>query len=163
MDGADLGENFGSNDTGTITYYTDPDTWSTPNIVFTCPDQCVIIVAPQPLSTTTTITFPLWTTLVSYSTLTTRTTTLNNGNTTAIPGYSMITVPTVITIPPGSLFIAMFLSIDFIFHLTRTDFVLVTTTAIDVWAITITSGQSPGPIYMTSSVEPDPFVITITP
>lgn len=38
----------------------------------------------------------------------------------------------------------------------------VTTTAIDVWAITVTSMSEDEQIYMTSSIQPPPFPITMS-
>lgn len=39
----------------------------------------------------------------------------------------------------------------------------VTTTAIPVWAVTLSTSTTGGPIYLTSSVQPPPFGITVTP
>ena len=103
LTGADIGTLGNSNSTGSGVVYIDPSIWSSSSPVPQCYPPCTLIMPPQPLSTTTTITFPPWTTEVYYSTVTTRTTVLNNGNTTAILGYTVFTVATVITIPPGEL------------------------------------------------------------
>ncbi|OJJ42607.1 hypothetical protein ASPZODRAFT_76535, partial [Penicilliopsis zonata CBS 506.65] len=116
----------------------DPSVWREPSPVMSCEPPCTLIPAPLVLPTNTTISFPVWWTDITYSTLTNRTQT-RSGTTETIEGYSEITVPTAISIPP------------------------VTTTAIEVWEIIITAGQGPGPIYMTPSVRPPPFYITYTP
>ncbi|PKX96685.1 class V chitinase Chi100 [Aspergillus novofumigatus IBT 16806] len=77
--------------------------------------------------------------------LTTRTSTLSDGTTTTYPAYVYESWLTVITIPP------------------------LTTTAINVWGVSLPSSSSssstggPVPIILTSSVQPPPFTIIVTP
>ncbi|KAI0403693.1 class V chitinase Chi100 [Xylaria palmicola] len=66
------------------TIYINPTIWEMPTPVVTAEPGATLIWPPKPLTTTTTITFPLWTTTVSYSSLKTLTSTISV-TTTAIP------------------------------------------------------------------------------
>ncbi|KAL4865609.1 hypothetical protein BDV12DRAFT_174429 [Aspergillus spectabilis] len=55
----------------------------------------------MPLETPTTITFAPWTTSVTYSSLTTRTSTLADGSLSTYPWYEAQSWLTAITIPPS--------------------------------------------------------------
>ncbi|KAF3063036.1 hypothetical protein CFAM422_010321 [Trichoderma lentiforme] len=135
--GGDSGSNSGSSSGQTI--YVDPSIWSsvTPQVV--APPGATLIWPPMPLSSTTTISFPLWTTLIEYSSLTTVTQTLTGGQTTVYPSYILGSTLTTITIPP------------------------VTTTGIPVWGVSLNISSTGGPIYLTSSVQPPPITVTVTP
>ncbi|KAH3052098.1 hypothetical protein KXW01_000618 [Aspergillus fumigatus] len=141
--GGGSGSNPNSSSGGTI--YVNPDIWNSAAPVVTAPPGASLIWPPMPLSTPTTITFPPWTTTISYSSLTTRTSTLSDGTTSTYPAYVYESWLTVITIPP------------------------LTTTAIDVWGVSLPSSASssstggPVPIILTSSVQPPPFTVTVTP
>ncbi|PTB79573.1 glycoside hydrolase family 18 protein [Trichoderma longibrachiatum ATCC 18648] len=121
------------------TIYIDPGIWSsaTPSIV--APPGASLIWPPKPLSSATTITFPPWTTTVSYSSLTTGTSTLTDGSTTTYHAYVWVSWLTTLTIPA------------------------VTTTEIGIWGVSLDKSSSSGTIYLTSSVQPPPFKVTITP
>lgn len=84
----------------TETIYVNPDIWNAATPVVTAPPGASLIWPPMPLSTPTTITFPPWTTSVTYSSLTTRTSTLSNGLTSTYPAYVVQSWLTVIEIPP---------------------------------------------------------------
>ncbi|KAF4223780.1 hypothetical protein CNMCM8980_010274 [Aspergillus fumigatiaffinis] len=141
--GGGSGSNDNSSSGGTI--YVNPDIWNSAAPVVTAPPGASLIWPPMPLSTPTTITFPPWTTTISYSSLTTRTSTLSDGTTSTYPAYVYESWLTAITIPP------------------------LTTTAINVWGVSLPSSSSssstdgPVPIILTSSVQPPPFTITVTP
>ncbi|KAF1971118.1 class V chitinase Chi100 [Bimuria novae-zelandiae CBS 107.79] len=134
------GGNASNGDSSGHTMYVDPNIWASATKIVTASPGVTLIWPPKPLATPTVISFPLWTTEVTYSSLTTKTTTFDDGSTSTYPWYIYATWETVLTIPP------------------------VTTTAIDVWPIIIPkSGQTTGDIILTSSVQPPPFTITITP
>ncbi|KAM0612974.1 hypothetical protein ACHAO3_006945 [Verticillium nonalfalfae] len=135
-------ENSGSGGSGSSSgdnVYIDPAIWDSVKPVVTGSPGVTLIWPPKPLATPTTISFAPWTTVVTYSSLTTGTSTRPNGDVTTYPGYVYVTFQTVITIPP------------------------VVTTEIPVWGVSISSGSTDGPIILTSSVQPPPFTITITP
>jgi chitinase len=96
--GGGSGSNDNSSSGGTI--YVNPDIWNSAAPVVTAPPGASLIWPPMPLSTPTTITFPPWTTTISYSSLTTRTSTLSDGTTSTYPAYVYESWLTVITIPP---------------------------------------------------------------
>lgn len=81
--------------------YIDPDIWSSASPLVTATPGMTLIWPPMPLATPTTISFPLWTTTVSYSTLTTLTSTLSSGVTSTYPWYIYVSFLTTISIPPG--------------------------------------------------------------
>lgn len=85
------------------TIYIDPGVWSSAPAKVVAPPGATLIWPPKPLSTTTTINFPPWTTTVSYSRLTTKTSTLADGSKTIRPYYVWISWLTTLTIPPGKL------------------------------------------------------------
>jgi chitinase len=59
----------GSSGGGTV--YIDPGIWNPASLLVTAVPGMTLIWPPMPLPTPTTISFPLWTTTVSYSSLTT--------------------------------------------------------------------------------------------
>jgi chitinase len=100
--GSDSGSSSsGSSGSGDNIVYIDPGIWSSASAEITALPGVTLIWPPKPLATPTTITFPPWTTTVSYSYLTTLTSTLSNGATSTYPWYYYVPIPTVITIPPG--------------------------------------------------------------
>lgn len=121
----------------------------------TCEPPCVLIPAPLTLDKPTTISFPPLTTAVTYYSEATKTLTVSKGSTKLYPSYSLVTAPTVININPSK-----YTSKNCRF--TPANILIVTDTTIDVWAITVTSGM-PEQIYMTSSVQPSPVTLTVTP
>ncbi|KAJ4424540.1 hypothetical protein N0V82_000864 [Gnomoniopsis sp. IMI 355080] len=122
------------------TIYVNPDIWGSATPVVTALPGVTLIWPPMPLSSTTTITFDPWTTTVSYSSLTTTTTTATDGTISTVPWFVYVSYLTVLTIPP------------------------VTTTAIPVWGVTLPTGSdTEGTFALTSSVQPEPFTITLYP
>ncbi|KAL7817792.1 glycoside hydrolase family 18, chitinase [Trichoderma gracile] len=136
-----LSEDGASSDSSSSgeTIYIDPGIWSaaTPSVV--APAGASLIWPPKPLSDTTTITFPLWVTSVSYGSLETGTSTLTDGSTKTYHEYVWVKWLTTITIPD------------------------VTATEISVWGVTLDKRSSTGTITLTSSIQPPPFNLTITP
>ncbi|KAI0902967.1 class V chitinase Chi100 [Ustulina deusta] len=131
------GSNNGNSSSGNV--YIDPDIWSSVAPLVTAPPGVTLIWPPMPLASPTTITFPPWTTTVSYSSVSSTTSTRNDGSTTIIPWLVWASWLTVLTIPP------------------------VTTTEIPVWGVIIDTSSTAGVITLTSSVQPPPFTITVTP
>ncbi|KAH7120731.1 class V chitinase Chi100 [Dactylonectria macrodidyma] len=134
----DLQDDFGDTSEldGPDTIYINPDIWKSETPVVTASPGVTLIWPPMPLETPTTIMFPPWTTTMSYSTLTTLTTTLSDGSTSVYPWYYYVPIPTVINIPP------------------------LTTTEIPVWGVYLNSSATEGTILLTSSVQPLPIVVT---
>ncbi|KAK7414094.1 hypothetical protein QQX98_007037 [Neonectria punicea] len=128
-----------SSDSSYKTVYVDPDIWNAVSPRVTAPPGVTLIWPPMPLSTPTTITFAPWTTSVTYSSLTTSTKTLSDGSMSTYPAYVFVSWLTVLSIPP------------------------VMTTAIPVWGISLDTSSTNGVIILTSSVQPPPFTVTITP
>lgn len=136
------------------TVHLDPSIWKHTAPAMTCHAPCTLIPAPLHLSTPTTIKFPPWTTTVHYSSLTTTTTAYGNGKTASFPVYTVMNISTVLQIKPG-----MYISACIMYmQLTCS----VTTTAIDVWAITLTKDLKDEDIHMTSSIQPEPFPIILS-
>ncbi|KAF1819301.1 glycoside hydrolase family 18 protein [Dissoconium aciculare CBS 342.82] len=92
--------------------YIDPGIWASSNPMVTASTGATLIWPPMPLGSTTTISFPLLTTSVTYSSLTTLTTSLPDGSVSSYPWYNHISWLTVLTIPPGMLFHSDFLNIS---------------------------------------------------
>lgn len=97
----DSGSSGSSNSSGGGTAYIDPGIWSSASLLVTAIPGMTLIWPPMPLPTTTTISFPLWTTTVEYSSLTTLTTTLSGGVTSTYPYYIYVSIYTTISIPPS--------------------------------------------------------------
>ncbi|CAM6006276.1 unnamed protein product [Sphagnum balticum] len=99
--GKDIGIEGNSNSTGSGIVYIDPSIWSDPDPEPFCYPPCTLVMPPRPLpsGSTTTIKFPSWSTEVYYSTVVTTVTVLNNGDTTTLSAFDIITIPTVISIP----------------------------------------------------------------
>ncbi|KAI0476854.1 class V chitinase Chi100 [Xylaria cf. heliscus] len=139
-DGEDNGSGTSTDSSSASTIYVNPDIWSSATPVVTALPGVTLVWPPLPLTTPTTITFPPWTTTVSYGSLTTTTSKGADGSVTTEPWYVYVSYLTVITIPP------------------------VTTTAIPVWGVILPSGSSTGgTIVLSSSIQPEPFNITIHP
>lgn len=100
-DGTDLSSDSGS-DSDRETVYIDPAIWSSASALVTALPGVTLIWPPMPLPTTTTISFPLWTTFVSVSSLTTSTSTAVDGSVSTFPYIVWVTIDTIITIPQGS-------------------------------------------------------------
>lgn len=135
---SDSGQESSDSDNFNKTIYVNPKIWQSAAQVVTALPGGTLVWPPMPLASPTTITFPPWSTVVSYSSLTTKTTTIS-GTTSAYPAYIYVTWPTVLTIPP------------------------LTTTAIPVWGVPLNTNTTGGPIILTSSVQPPPFTIQVTP
>lgn len=93
----------GSSTSGDGTVYIDPAIWSSASLLVTAVPGMTLIWPPMPLPSATTISFPLWTTTVSYSSLTTLTSTLSSGVTSTYPWYIYVSIFTTISIPPGKI------------------------------------------------------------
>ncbi|OAA73472.1 class V chitinase Chi100 [Cordyceps fumosorosea ARSEF 2679] len=122
------------------TIYVDPKIWQSATQVVTAPPGATLVWPPMPLASPTTITFEPWSTVVSYSSPTIKTTT-RSGITSTYPAYVYVTWHTILTIPP------------------------LVTTAMPVWGVPLSNASSTGggPIILTSSVQPPPFTILVTP
>lgn len=83
------------------TIYINPDIWSSATPVVTAPPGATLVWPPMPLSDETTITFAPVETTVSYSSLTTLTSTLTDGSTSTYPWYVYVSIYTNTTVPPG--------------------------------------------------------------
>ena len=94
------GTSSGSSSLNNETVYINPDVWSSATIEVTALPGMTLIWPPMPLSSPTTITFPLWTTTVSYSSLTT-VTSVAAGSTSTYLSYCFVSFLTILTIPPG--------------------------------------------------------------
>lgn len=118
--------------------FIDPGIWSTAfeSAVINCIPPCVYILPPLTLGSTTTITFPLYTTSLEVAWWTTKVTTLSNGQLSTSTGIERTTETTTLTIPP------------------------VTTDKINLWNVNVTSGVQSSVIYIISSISPHPFTIT---
>ena len=95
------GKNSSNGDSSDHTMYVDPNIWASATKIITASPDVTLIWPPKPLATTTVISFPPWTTDVTYSSLTTKTTTLDDGSTSTYPWYVYATWETVLKIPPG--------------------------------------------------------------
>lgn len=114
----DLQEDFaGDTDQATSTspetVYINPDIWISPSAVVTAPPGAMLIWPPKPLASPTTIVFPPWTTTVSYSSVTTITTTATDGSPSTYPWYVYVPIPTVINIPSSKLHRVLIVKHDF--------------------------------------------------
>lgn len=94
------GASSGSGSTNNETAYINPNIWSSASMGVTALPGMTLIWPPMPLSTTMTISFPLWTTTVTYSSLTT-VTSVAGGSTSIYPSYIFASWLTILTIPPG--------------------------------------------------------------
>ncbi|KAI0419879.1 class V chitinase Chi100 [Xylaria grammica] len=137
--GSGSGSDSDSDSTSDTTIYINPDIWNSDTPVVTAQPGATLIWPPKPLAAPTVINFDPWTTTITYSSLTTLTSTIKDGVTSTYPWYIYESWLTVLTIPA------------------------VTTTAIPVWGISLDSDKTDGEITLTSSVQPPPFTVTITP
>lgn len=98
-DTGDDGGTGGSDSNQTI--HIDPQIWNSVAPRVTAPPGVTLVWPPMPLATPTTITFPPWTTSVTYSSLTTSTSTLPDGSISTGHAYGYVSWLTVVAIPPG--------------------------------------------------------------
>lgn len=156
--GGDLGNNGtltnGSESGGSGTVFIDPTIWGQSSPTVQCYPPCTLVLPPVTLSTTTTITFPPYTTSLEVGWTTTETF-VTSDTTASVSGastvyvtisttetlsyYTAVTESTVLTIPP------------------------VIGTEIPVWNVPINSTINSTIIYPFSSILPSPFVITDDP
>jgi chitinase len=85
--------------------YIGPTVWSEATPVVTGLPGQTLVWPPLQLGSTTTITFDPWTTVLSYSTVTEYTITDSSTTRTGL-AYDILTIPTVISIPPGQLLLS---------------------------------------------------------
>lgn len=134
----------------------DPGVWRDPTPVMTCSPPCTFVPAPLPLKEPTVIDFPPWTTHVEYSSHEMVKTTFNNGKVTSYPLYYTHNVSTVFQIEPGEY------GQKPTYTYPAANAFAATTTAIDVWAITVSDKPKDEVVHMTSSIQPPPFKITVS-
>ncbi|THZ35414.1 pectin lyase-like protein [Aureobasidium pullulans] len=148
--GADIGGYVPGNSSdgvttdGNNTYvFIDPSVWTEEDPTIQCQPPCTFILPPFQLSTTTTITFPLYTTSLNVAWTTTVTYTDTSGRKTSSKTVTRTVQTTTLTIPA------------------------VTTTAIPYWEVPFPNPTAKDPnntvIYVTESIQPSPFVITDDP
>lgn len=154
-DNSDIGDD--SDSSASPTYYIDPDIWNAETPSVSAVPGATLVWPPMPLSSTTTITFDPWTTTISYSSLTTLTSTLTDGSESTYPSYIWVSWLTELTIPPGESLAVWWRA------LRSTDAQLVTTTEIPVWGVSLNASATEGDITLTSSIQPPPFTVTVTP
>ena len=106
------GESDGDGSDGSTLIYVHPDIWQSETQAVTAVPGATLVWPPKPLASPTTITFPPWTTTVSYSSLTTHATTLPDGSTTTEPWFVFASWLTVLTIPPGECALASAASVN---------------------------------------------------
>jgi chitinase len=88
----------GSHD-GSGVVYVDPSIWTDPTPIVECIPPCSLVMPPLTLPTTTTVSIPATSVLVTVSTPTSVTTTWGS-TTTVLAAYSPMTIGTVVDIPP---------------------------------------------------------------
>lgn len=101
---SETGDGDNSSGSGSLsgqTIYIDVGIWNSATPAVTAPPGATLIWPLMPLTSTTTITFDPWTTTVSYSILTTLTSTLIDGSTSTYPWYVWVSWLTVLSIRPG--------------------------------------------------------------
>lgn len=81
--------------------YIDPNIWNSASPVVTGVPGVTLIWPPMPLKTPATMSFAPWTTMMTYSSLTTKTSTRGDGSKTTYPAYIYVSWQTIVTIPPG--------------------------------------------------------------
>ncbi|KAI4724637.1 pectin lyase-like protein [Aureobasidium sp. EXF-10728] len=147
--GADIGgfipgNGDGVTQDGNDTYvYIDPSVWGEDTPTIQCEPPCTFVLPPYQLSTTTTISFPPFTTSLDVAWTTTLTFKGSDGKTTTSKTVTRTIQRTTLSIPP------------------------VTTTAIPFWEVPYPNPTANDPngtvIYITQSIQPTPFVITDDP
>ncbi|KAL4733816.1 hypothetical protein BDV11DRAFT_175333 [Aspergillus similis] len=134
------GSSSSSSSTTTSIGYIGPTIWSESTPVVTGLPGQTLVWPPLQLGSTTTISFDLWTTVISFSSFITYTVTDTDSSMTSTKhAYEILTIPTVISIPP------------------------VTTTEIPVWNVLLPTETSDSIIALTSSIQPPLITITVTP
>lgn len=101
----------------------DPGIWHDPAPEMTCSIPCMLVPAPLTLETQSTISFPLWTTVIGYSSLGTKTTTFVDGRVTVFPLYSTVDFSTVLEIEPGE---CLFFRVDWMWLIVQLRLLLLT-------------------------------------
>lgn len=104
IDGDGAASSGSSSDNETV--YINPNIWSSATMEVTALPGMTLIWPPMPLASTTTISFPLWTTTISYSSLTT-VTSVADGSTSIYPSYIFVSWLTILTIPSGEYLFAL--------------------------------------------------------
>lgn len=94
--------------TGDDFVYIDPEIWGVDSPHITALPGQTLVWPPMPLSSTTTISFPVWTTTVTYKSATVSTTTATDGSTSTYPALVYVSWLTELTIPPGGFYIPFF-------------------------------------------------------
>lgn len=79
----------------------DSSIWSDESPVVTAESGCTIIWPPMPLNHTSTITFPEWTTRLTWWSTSTKTMTFDDSSTLVYHAHSSVVIPTVLSIPPS--------------------------------------------------------------
>ena len=128
------GETIGAGNGPTVVYV-DPSIWNKTNPTVQCIQPCIIVLPPEQLNSSTTISFPPYTTSITED----------------CGGGSLTVVTTTINIPPGKILLQILL------YYSKSGPV-VTTTAIDYWNVNITT--APTVIAATSSIQAPPLIIT---
>ncbi|KAJ6163702.1 hypothetical protein N7497_003681 [Penicillium chrysogenum] len=101
QDSSESGSNSGSGSgSGSGDVYIAPSIWDDPSPVVECQPPCSIILPPLPLDSPSTLKVPEWTTPITQSYLTTRTSTDAEGITTTYRGYKKTTLTTTTLTPP---------------------------------------------------------------
>ncbi|KAL4903113.1 hypothetical protein BDW74DRAFT_179984 [Aspergillus multicolor] len=119
--------------------YIAPSTWDDSSPVIQCEPPCSLILPPLPLDAPSTISIPPWSTPVTQSYLTTRTTTDPDGITSTILGFEQTTTTITLSFPTSVI------------------------TEIPVWGVSINASQTkPSVIEMTSSITLPEMVYTMT-
>lgn len=159
QDSSESGSNSGSGSgSGSGDVYIAPSIWDDPSPVVECQPPCSIILPPLPLDSPSTLKVPEWTTPITQSYLTTRTSTDAEGITTTYRGYKKTTLYATVSFPECKPSIFNLIVIEL-----RTN-VLVTMTEIPVWGVSINASQTaPSSVGMTSSVTLPLMVYVLPP
>ncbi|KAL4883403.1 glycosyl hydrolase family 71-domain-containing protein [Aspergillus karnatakaensis] len=138
-DSSDDGTGRGDGDGDGNTYIA-PSIWQEDSPVVQCEPPCSLILPPLPLDSPSTIFIPPWTTPITQSHLTTRTTTDVYGITTTYLGYKMATTNITLSFPTSVI------------------------TEISVWGISINASQTrPSVVEMTSSITLPGIIYVLPP
>jgi hypothetical protein len=97
---------------GSGTVYINGSLWTEPTPKVECEPPCSLVFPPYPVPGTTTISFPPWYVDITYSCLTTQTTTFPDGIVTSFPSFVPVVIPTVISLSEGKLQ-AHFFALDY--------------------------------------------------
>lgn len=89
-----------SSQSGPETVLLPPSMWTSQDPVLQCEPPCIFVLPPYQLSTTTSVTFPLYMTTLDVAWLTTMVTTASGGAVSMIESYTRTLQKTVLRIPP---------------------------------------------------------------